>query len=61
MKFRFGFKVGGRIFPNAGVIVFPIEKHFGEVIIEAVSSIRLALILSGQGAYADKIVAEFRE
>lgn len=59
-NFRFGFKVGGPLLPNLGVVVFNVPQDLGEIMTTAANTIKAALIVAGKGNYADAFVCEFR-
>jgi hypothetical protein len=59
-NFRFGYRIGGNLVPNFGVIVFDMPKDLGDIAIAAANTIKTAFIVAGRGDIADKFVAEFR-
>jgi hypothetical protein len=59
-NFRFGYRIGGRLAPNFGVIVVDVPRETGETIISFAEGIRVAFTIAGKGDIANKFVAEFR-
>jgi hypothetical protein len=56
---RFGINVGG-LLKNVAIFVFKVDYKTGQTIIEAVDTIKVALMAIGQKGIADKLVAEWR-
>jgi hypothetical protein len=56
---RFGVNVGG-LFKNVAIFVLKVDLKTGQTIIDAVDTIKMALLATGQKGIADKLVAEWR-
>lgn len=60
-NFRFGYRLGGKVLPNLGVVVFNVPKDLGDVMVNSANTIKTALIFGGKGEIADGFVCEFRD